>query len=758
MATINFTQTLLKLNDSQECSQGVELLLRFSDTTPGAKTIVFTRENTSGSHAFGSITVNSVNGAGATALKFGDLDQTKTFTFNYTNDANTTNTYVEFRVLVFLTRSRFNVIKAEIPDINVLDFITVDCSTTDTAIEPTPTSTETPTPTSSGGFGSTWKEIPIYDKDKVLEVGDKIYESELSDKYTIDELIDLNAFHFAGSKTFYVRQIKENVIYTVQKDENDVSAVKVIDVALCPTQTVTPTYTATPSLTPSFTPTNTETPTTTPTLTPTNTRTSTPTQSPTKSNTPTATSTRTSTPTPSQTRPQTGYAYYYVASTTTGLCYGIESLIPSVLVYDGDAGDYFNLDDRIPKKPNPQIDSDYWTIDELVNKLTEDQNFNKLYIRRTTDTENRIIVVEKALVANHAYVTGYTDNVYCPTQTPTPTITATATATETPTRTPTQTVTPSFSPSPVLERNIFVILNKPSEYNLFTSDRSRYAHIFNSGSNFATNGVLQIDELIYSKTNLEYDDVDTTSQYSLQDFRTILNSADNQIIYAYSLDSNKIYQLQNVQNSFVASAELPIPTLTPTPSVTKTSTPTPTQTLTQTETPPLTPLPTGTPGTTSTPTNSQTVSNTPTNSVTPSNSSTPGNTPTATTTSTVTPTNSQTPTPDPTTTPTTSQTPMMLSKNIKIQLNRLEVGRKYEIDIQDTINQASEVSVVTNLREEDGKFVITASGSDQNIAVRLDFSGSITIMNLSIKVKDSISGLVDHNTILVYTNRFQECY
>ena len=42
MATINFTQTLLKLNDSQECSQGVELLLRFSDTTPGAKTIVFT--------------------------------------------------------------------------------------------------------------------------------------------------------------------------------------------------------------------------------------------------------------------------------------------------------------------------------------------------------------------------------------------------------------------------------------------------------------------------------------------------------------------------------------------------------------------------------------------------------------------------------------------------------------------------------------------------------------------------------------------
>lgn len=756
MATINFTQTLLKLNDSQECSQGVELLLRFSDTTPGAKTIVFTRENTSGIHAFGSITVNSVNGAGATALKFGDLDQTKTFTFNYTNDANTTNAYVEFRVLVFLTRSRFNVIKAEIPDINVLDFITVDC-TTDTAIEPTPTSTETPTPTSSVGFGSTWKEIPIYDRDKVLEVGDKIYESELSDKYTIDELIDLNAFHFAGSKTFYVRQIKENVIYTVQKDENDVSAVKVIDFALCPTQTVTPTYTATPSITPSFTPTNTETPTTTPTLTPTNTRTSTPTQSPTRSNTPTATSTGTSTPTPSQTSPQTGYAYYYVASTTTGLCYGIESLIPSVLVYDDD-GSLEKLD-RIPKKANPQEVSDYWTYDELVNKLTEkNQTFPQLYIRRTTDTENRIIVLGKALDTNHAYFIESTEDVYCPTQTPTPTITVTATTTETPTTTPTQTTTPSFSPSPVLERNVFVILNKPSEYNLFTLDRSRYAHIFNSGSNFAANGILQIDKLIYSKTNLEYDDVDTTSQYSLQDFRTILNSADNQIIYAYSLDSNKMYQLQNVQNAFVVSGELPLPTHTPTPSVTKTSTPTPTQTLTQTETPPLTPLPTGTPGTTSTPTNSQTVSNTPTNSVTPSNSSTPGNTPTATITSTVTPTNSQTPTPDPTTTPTTSQTPMMLSKNIKIQLNRLEVGKKYEIDIQDTINQASEVSVVTNLREEDGKFVITASGSDQNIAVRLDFSGSTTIMNLSIKVKDSISGLVDHNTILIYTNRFQECY
>tara|TARA_Y100000385_G_C13086916_1_gene636832 strand:- start:500 stop:2755 length:2256 start_codon:yes stop_codon:yes gene_type:complete len=751
MATINFTQTLLKLNDSQECSQGVELLLRFSDTTPGAKTIVFTRENTSGSHAFGSITVNSVNGAGATALKFGDLDQTKTFTFNYTNDANTTNTYVEFRVLVFLTRSRFNVIKAEMPNINVLDFITVDC-TTDTAIEPTPTSTETPTPTSSVGFGSTWKEIPIYDRDKVLEVGDKIYESELSDKYTIDELIDLNAFHFAGSKTFYVRQIKENVIYTVQKDENDVSAVKVIDFALCPTQTVTPTYTATPSVSPSFTPSNTETPTATPTQTPTNTRTSTPTQSPTRSNTPTITRTNTSTPTPTQTRPQAGYNYYYVASTVTGLCYGVESLIPSVLVYDGDAGDYFNLDNRIPKKPNPQIDSDWWTINELTTKLTEDGTFDKLYLRRTVDTENRIVVVEKALVTNHARVTGYTNDIYCPTQTPTPTTTITGTPVKTPTKTPTQTATPSFTPSPVLEKNIFVVLNKPSEYQLFTSDRSRYAHIFNSGTNFAANGILQIDKPIYAKTNLEYDDVDTASQYSLQDFRTILNSVDNQIIYIYSLDSNKLYQLQNVQNVFVVSAELPIPTQTPTPSVTKTSTPTPTQTLTQTETPALTPLPTDTPNPTTTPTNSQTSSNTPTNSVTPSNSSTPDSTPTGTPTSTVTPTNSQTPTPDPTTTPTTTQTPVMLSKNIKIQLNRLEVGRQYTIDVVDTINQASEVRLVPSVQN------ITANSSEQNIAVRLDFSGSISLMNLSVKVTDNISGLVDHNTILVLTNNFQECY
>ena len=758
MATLNFTQTLLKLNDSQECAQGAELLLRFSDTTSGEKTIVLTRENTNGTHVFGGTTVNSVNGAAATSLKFDDLQQTQNLTFNYTNDTGATDTYVEFRVLVFLTLSRFNVIKAEIPSINVLDFITVDC-TTDTAIDPTPTNTETPTPTASIGYINTWREIPIYDRDNVLEVGDKIYETDLSDKYTIDELISLNSSHFVGSQNFYVKQIKENVIYTVQKDDNDPTAVQVIDFALCPTQTITPSHTATPSITPSFTPSNTETPTATPTQTPTNTRTSTPTQSPTKSNTPTVTSTCTSTPTPSQTRPQTGYAYYYVASTITGLCYGVESLIPSVLVYDGDAGDYFGLNNRVPKKPNPQVDSDWWTIDELVSKLTEkDQTFSELYIRRTVDTENRIIVVEKALVTNHAYVTGYTNDVYCPTQTPTPTITATATTTETPTRTPTQTVTPSFSPSPVLEKNIFVILNKPSEYNLFISDRSRYAHIFNSGSSFAVNGILQIDKLIYSKTNLEYDDVDTTSQYSLQDFRTILNSADNQIIYAYSLDSNKIYQLQNVQNSFVVSAELPIPSQTPTPSVTKTSTPTPTQTLTQTETPALTPLPTGTPGTTSTPTNSQTASSTPTNSVTPSNSSTPGNTPTATSTNTVTPTNSQTPTPDPTTTPTNTQTPMMLSKNIKIQLDRLEVGRKYEIDVQDTINQESEVRVITNLKQEDGKSIIVANSSDQNIAIRLEFSGSITIMNLSIKVKDSISGLVDHNTILVYTNHFQECY
>ena len=751
MATLNFTQTLLKLNSSAECSQGAELLLRFSDATPGEKTIVLTRENTTGTHVFGGTTVNSVNGATATSLKFDDLQQTQNLTFNYTNDAGATNTYVEFKVLVFLNSSRFNVIKAEIPDINVLDFITVDC-TTDTSIDPTPTNTETPTPTASFGFGNTWTEIPIYDRDNVLEVGDKIYESDFSDKYTINELIALNTTHFTDSQTFYVRQIKENVIYTVQKDENDPNAVKVIDFALCPTQTVTPTYTPTPSVSPSFTPSNTETPTATPTQTPTYTRTSTPTQSPTKSNTPTITRTNTSTPTPTQTRPQTGYAYYYVASTVTGLCYGVESLIPSVLVYDGDAGDYFGLNNRIPKKPSPQVDSDWWTIDELVSKLTEDQNFDKLYIRRTTDTENRIIVVDRALVTNHAYVTGYTDDVYCPTQTPTPTSTTTTTATQTPTKTPTQTATPSFTPSPVLEKNIFVVLNKPSEYQAFTGNRSRYAHIFHSGDNFATNGILQIDKPIYARTNLEYDDVDTSSQYGLQDFRTILNSTDNQIIYVYSLDSNKLYELKNVQNAFVPSSELPIPSPTPTPSVTKTSTPTQTQTPTQTETPALTPLPTNTPDPTNTPTNSQTPSNTPTNSVTPSNSSTPEATPTTTPSQTFTPTNSQTPTPDPTTTPTTTQTPVMLSKNIKIQLNRLEVGRSYKIDIVDSINQASEVRLVPSTQN------ITANSSDQNIAVRLDFSGSISLMNLNIAVTDNISGLVDHNTILVYTNNFQECY
>ena len=93
-----------------------------------------------------------------------------------------------------------------------------------------------------------------------------------------------------------------------------------------------------------------------------------------------------------------------------------------------------------------------------------------------------------------------------------------------------------------------------------------------------------------------------------------------------------------------------------------------------------------------------------------------------------------------------------LSKNIKIQLNRLEVGRSYKIDIVDSINQASEVRLVPSTQN------ITANSSDQNIAVRLDFSGSISLMNLNIAVTDNISGLVDHNTILVYTNNFQECY
>ena len=105
MATLNFTQTLLKLNSSAECSQGAELLLRFSDTTPGEKTIVLTRENTTGTHVFGGTTVNSVNGATATSLKFDDLQQTQNLTFNYTNEAGATNTYVEFKILVFLNSS-----------------------------------------------------------------------------------------------------------------------------------------------------------------------------------------------------------------------------------------------------------------------------------------------------------------------------------------------------------------------------------------------------------------------------------------------------------------------------------------------------------------------------------------------------------------------------------------------------------------------------------------------------------------------------
>jgi len=753
MAQLNFQQSLLTVISANECVSGVNFTLRFSDTTSGSKKIILTRENTDGFHTFGAVSVAEGSGATVTNLVSGDISRVKELSFNFAATAGSTNSYVDFNILLVVEKSRFNVVKAEIPEQDVLDFITVDCLS-NVSIEPTPTSTETPTPTLTENFQNVFRKIPIFDIDKTLEIGDIIYSSELmSDSYSLEEIRDLNIEHFSDYTTFYVRQEKENVIYKIQPDAGNSSILRVVDFELCPTQTPTPSFTPTPTRTPSNTPSLTATLTNTITNTLTSTRTSTPTHSPTRSSTPTYTPTYTSTATPTQTEPDQGYAYYYLATSIDGLCYGVESIIPTILVYDSEIDTHFDINNRIPKVNDAVLVSDWWTYDELEQRLRIATNSTtQLYIRSTKDDTNKIIVLKRALGDGHAYVSGSAEYEFCPTQTPTttPPNTPTPTATQTPTHT--NTLTPSVSSTPVLLKNIFVALNKPAEYSLVKSNRDRYLHIFNADDNFSVDGSLVIGEKIYSKPNLEYDNADTESEYTLQNFKDVLDQNDLQIAYVYSLDSTKIYEIKYIQNKLVASHEIPIPSATPTRTTTKTPSPTVTLSRTATSTPPLTPLPTGTPAITTTPTHSTTPTNSPTVSITATVTSTPGGTPEPTPPVSPSPTNSQTPTPEPTGTPTTTPTPVLISKNIQIALNRLEVGRTYEIEVQDTLNGNTESRIVPESQ------TIVASKHTQNIAVRLDFSGSVNIMNLTIIVRDTVTNSVDYNTIIVYTNNFQECY
>lgn len=755
MATLNFIDKLVRVNNSAECNAGVELTLRFTDSENGSKSITFSKENPNGEHLFGGVSIETENETRISKLSVGNLSREKTITFDINNNIDAENAYVDFKVVVFLGNSRFNVIKAEIisrndegqlspESANVLDFVTVDCLIEETSIVPTPSVTTTNTPTLSAK--NLWDAISVFDADNVLEIGNTIYQTQDAEPYTINQLININPENYEDATIFYVRQVNQNVVYKLQRENAESNVAKVVDFLLCPTRTPTPTHSPTASVTPSFTPTNTLTPTNSATYTPTVTRSNTPTQTITRSVTPTSTLTNTPTLTSSQTSPATDFNYYYIASNIQGLCYGVQTLIPTILVYDN------NLENLLPKIQNAIDVSDWWGFEEIASRLPESGNFSRLYLRRTTDEDNNIIIVTKAAGTGQAFIIENTEEPVCITQTPTRTPTTTPPETPTPTATITSTHTPSITPSPVFNRNIFVVLNRPSEYTEVINNRARYVHIFNSADNFSVVGTLVLNQPIYAETNLEYNDVDLTSQYTLQSFRSILDSEDNQIVYVYSLDSQKFYELKNVQNILVVTAELPTPTTTPTPSPTSTTQPTPTPSQTPTTTPPLTPLPTRTANPTGTPTNSVTPTISPTNSVTPTNTSTPHGTPTPTPTNTNTPTSSKTPTPPPTGTPTATVTPVMLSKVIQISLNRLEIGRNYIVEITDIMNSDSEVRIVPTLQN------IIASSHTQNIAVRLDFSGSVAIINLNIKVTDTVNSSVDYNTILVYTNNFQECY
>lgn len=745
MSKINFTNTLYTASNSQECFDGIYLYI---DIIPSAgnNSVFFTKETSDGIFTVVTAEIDSVVNGTLSQFRFSDTGTNKSLSFNFTPE--NTDALVTVKILATLARTRYGVLKVSLGsvDSSTLDYITIDCLAPATEPTPTPTSTHTPTPTRFALFG----DIDVFDLDDSLQIGDILYSSSTGQKYSFAALVAANPF-YSGSEILYIRKPQENVVYKVQR-HNDDDAI-IIDFALCPSQTPTPTQTSTPGPTPSNTQTQTKTPTNTASVTTTPTKTPTPTISPTRSQTPTVTPTHTSTPTPTDTPTIEGYNYYYVATNINNLCYAKSSLLPTILIYDNiiDNTSFLATASRLSKKEIPQQPSDYFKFNELKNIAGSDTD--AIYIRRITDTSNRIISIGKSLNEDYAIIllSNLADPL-CVTPTASVTQSLSTTPSNTPTLSPTRTSTQTPTPSPYLDRYVFTILKQPQDVYFYKYDRNKFINAFTQNGVSTQSGILSIGEEIFASLNNDFSTTDLSSAYTLNDLRNVLQDNEVQKIYLYGIDTNKLYELINVNDKLVVNRELVIPTPTPTSSQTRTPTATPTNTQTNTSTPALTPLPTETPTNTPSVSPSFTPTNTPTNSTTPTNTSSPGTTPTTTPTQSQTPTSSMTGTPAVTPTPTHTVTPQVLSKAILIQLDRLTVGKNYLVEFFDSLNDPSEVTFLPQQQ------TITATSAAQNVGVRIIFSGSIRMINVTIKVTDIINNYVDYNNIIIYCHDIQECY
>lgn len=279
MAKILFNETTTTVSDVSICSSGVNVgLLIYLDK--GINTIDISKLSSFGRHDFISYGLQTNPNV---QILFASNGTDLSLRINCLTDEEV----LSLNAVVILTGSRLNLLKAEINNSDIVDYLTIDCLASAPLITPTPTSTGTPTvtPTHSRVHDTLdFDDILIYDNNQVLEINDILYRDLSLNLYSFDDLVAINPA-YDNSNIMYVRRKKENVIYVVGRSENNTA--KVLDYLLCPspTPTLTPTHTPTISVTS--------------TITPTNTLTRSPTQTPT--NTSTSTSTPTNTLTPSNT-------------------------------------------------------------------------------------------------------------------------------------------------------------------------------------------------------------------------------------------------------------------------------------------------------------------------------------------------------------------------------------------------------------------------------------------------------------------------
>jgi hypothetical protein len=417
---------------------------------------------------------------------------------------------------------------------------------------------------------------------------------------------------------------------------------------------------------------------------------------------------------------------------------------------------------------------DHWTWTELMALDPSFDGSTHLYLKRMNSAS--IIRINQDIATDYAVITDITS--ICPTQTPTnsptntPTISLSATVTPTktppvtPTRTPTNTITPS---------NTATLTNSPTStptptrlfagaYYLLSSDSYDICH--NNPTKtiivYDLDGLLNPGEFLYQTAMAD-------DKWEFQELLDVLGLNSATALYAKKTTNNIVYTIIPDSNSdsiidtisiCVTPTPTPTntntptltntvtPTQTPTPSVTNTSTPTNSKTPTKTATPSNTTTKTSTPTETSTPTNTATPTNTP--SETATNTPTPTNTPTNTTTPSNTATNTPTNTTTVTNTITPSQTSAFIYKAINMNINRVIIGHKYQIDLStDDVGLA---------KIKPHQINFTGTYDPQRIAFQIGFSAELPTVILSAKITDLDTGLIEYNTTFVKCNGILDCY